>query len=282
MLSNVVSENHPNSFRRAISCFVLVMLAAFAFGCGMPGITSENTSNTETNANSNRTATTANNANNEPAAEPANETSTSRVTGACANEYYPVDPSIVKNFDVSGAESEDYSLTQKDVTEAGFKEERKFTNGTVVINNWTCEEDGLKGAEFTNQASFSKGNFEMETVKSTGVTIPRTMVEGKEWTSVYDVKVRMAAMKMNINADGKVNIQHKVAAVDEPVTVDGKEYKAARIDSRMKITVSVGGRTTETGDIKASNWYVKDVGMVKQSTSGTFGDTTVEYTGNAQ
>src|SRR5690606_22886763 len=256
MLSNVAPENHLKPRRKAVSRFAVVLFTAFAFGCGMNAVPSEDRSNTETNRGSNLAAATPNT---ESATETGSETKTNTVTGACANEYYPIDPSVTRNFEVTGAESDNYTLTQKDITETGFKEDRKFTNGTVVTNNWTCTDAGLKAAEFTNQASFSKGNFEMETIKSDGVTIPKTLAEGKEWTSNYDVKVNLNAMKMNVNANGKVKIDHKVAAMNEPVSVAGKEYQAARIDSRIRITVTVGERTNDTGTSKASNQFTKDV-----------------------
>lgn len=279
MLSNVIPENHLRAPRRTLSRYAVVIFAAFAFGCGMNAAPGEDRANANANGSSNEAPMAANN---DPAAEGSGEPKVATVSGACANEYYPIDPSITKNFEMKGAEAENYALTQKDVTETGFKEQRKFTNGTVVTNNWTCLDDGLKAAEFTNQASFSKGNFEMETVKSDGITIPKTLEAGKEWTSDYDVKVKLNAMKMNVNADGNVKIAHKVVSVDEPVTVGGKEYTAARIDSEIRIIVTMRGRTTETGKVTTSNWYVKNLGMVKQKTGGTLGETTVEYTGNAQ
>ncbi len=279
MLTNVVPENHLRTRRRTLSRFAVTVFAAFAFGCGMNAAPGEDKANSVANGNSNGSAPAANS---DRTTETPAEAKAPTVTGACANEYYPIDPSVTKNFEMKGAESDKYSLTQKDITETGFKEDRKFTNGTVVTNNWTCLDEGLKAAEFTNQASFSKGNFEMETVKSDGITIPKTLEAGKEWTSDYDVKVKLNAMKINVNADGKVKIAHKVVSIDEPITVAGNEYNAARIDSEIRVTVTVRGRTMETGKVTASNWYVKDLGMVKQKTDGTFGETTVEYTGNSQ
>lgn len=271
MLSNVASNNHISICRKAISYLGVTILSAAAFGCGIDLAPSgpENVNvNTASSAPANA-ATNTENASKEIVA-----------TGICANEYYPIHPSTVKNFKVSGAEADDYQVSQKDITETGFREDRTFTSGTVVTNSWICTEDGLRTAEFINQGAFSSGNFEMETIESDGSTIPKTFEEGQEWTSDYDVKVKLNVAKMNVNADGTVKIEHKLVSVDEPVTAGGKEYTAARIDSEIRIIVSIKGRTTETGKIKASNWYAKGVGLVKQVTSGTFGETTVEYIGS--
>ncbi|MBX3243569.1 MAG: hypothetical protein KF685_03760 [Acidobacteria bacterium] len=202
------------------------------------------------------------------------------ISSACTNDYYPISPTAKIDYKVSGVESYNYDLTQKEITENGFKEDRNFSNGIVITNNWICNDDGLRTAEFTNQGMSQNMKFEMETLKSEGVTIPKIFEAGKEWKSTYDVKVNLNAGKMAVNADGDVTVSSKIASMDEPLTVDGKEYKAARIDSDIKIVVSMNGRTTEAATVKISNWYAKGVGLVKQITDGTLGKQTVELAGD--
>src|SRR5690606_9031417 len=97
----------------------VVIFAAFAFGCGMKAVPVEDKANAEANGGSSNEATAK--TNNDPAAETSGESKATAVTGACANEYYPIDPSVTRNFEVTGAESNNYTLTQKDFTETGFK-----------------------------------------------------------------------------------------------------------------------------------------------------------------
>ncbi len=200
-------------------------------------------------------------------------------SGLCFNEYYPISDTVKRAYKVTGAEPGTYDLAQKEITDSGFAEDRSFSYGLVVTNNWICTDEGLRTAEFTNQGISKDVKFDMETLKSEGVTIPKTLEAGKEWTAKYDVKVKLNAGNIAVAADGDVTITNKVGAIDETVNVADKEYKAARIDSDIKIVVSMKGKTTEAATVKTSNWFVKGVGMVKQVTGGTLGKQTVEFVG---
>lgn len=249
--------------------FSLVLITSILTGC--IGQETSNSSPTAANATADNASVTTE----------GSETNGSKenISGACSNEYYPITASEKRDYKVSGVESHNYTLTQKDITAEGFKEDRDFSNGIVITNNWICTEDGLRTAEFTNQGMSKDMKFEMETLKSEGVTIPKTLETGKEWNASYDVKVKLNAAGLSTAADGDVKVTNKVAAIDEPLSIDGKEYKTAKIDSDIKIVVTMNGRRTEAATVKVTNWYAKDIGLVKQVTAGALGKQTVEYSG---
>ena len=202
--------------------------------------------------------------------------STTAATGECSNEYYPVDAAMVRRYEVTGSGPGKYVLQQEDLVESSFKEERSFESGIVINNNWICTPEGLRTAEFVNTGVMKSGRFQMESVKSSGVTIPRVFEAGKEFESSYDVAVKLKAGPVSANATGTVNIASKVVSVGESITVRGNSYDTSRIDSRIKIAIVVNGRRMEGADITTSNWYGKGVGLVKQETGGTFGKELVE------
>lgn len=267
MLSTFASKEIRTKIQRPASFLLgLFLLASLFSGC-----TPTEQSNTAPQNDDNRAAanTTA------EATEAAKEDVAS---GPCFNEYYPISDTVKRAYKATGTAPRTYQLAQKEITDSGFAEDRTYDSGLVITNNWICTDEGLRAAEFMNQGMSKEMKFEMETVKGEGVTIPATMEAGKEWNAKYILKVKVNAGNIAVAADGEVTVTNKVAAIDETVTVSDKEYKAARIDSDIKIVVSIKGRTTEAAKVKASNWYAKGIGMVKQTTDGPSKET-IEFVG---
>jgi hypothetical protein len=149
----------------------------------------------------------------------------------------------------------------------------------TVENNWICTEEGLRTAEYKNTITMKQGNFEMDTLKSTGITLPKEWVAGKEWNATYDVRVNIAAGPVTTAADGKVTIDNKLVNLNDTVTANGQTYEAARIDSVISIVISMRGTTTPATKLNVKNWYAKDIGIVRQEASSQFGKQLVEYIG---
>lgn len=233
----------------------IIMLAS---GCGLADRFRELTANKPENAAP-------------PVADPVETPDPSPPAGKCANEHYPVDAELTRVYEITGPAPGKYTLTQMDITEEGFKEERNFESGLRVVNNWICIEEGLRTAEFTNTGAMQSGKFEMETIKSSGVTLPRDPKPGMEFDSTYDVKVKLRAGPVAADATGDVRITNKVISVGQPVDVRGQSFEAVRIDSTISIVISMRGRRMEGAKLNVSNWYGQGVGLVKQETDGTFG-----------
>ncbi len=194
-----------------------------------------------------------------------------RANGACSNEYYPLLPDEKRNYKITGAGPAEYSLIQKDITESGFKEQRDFASGTSVIVNWICTPDGLRMAEYKNDVLFKQGAAEMETLESSGISIPKVWEVGKEFESEYKVKVKISIGSIKADADGKITIKSKVKALNESVSVGGKTYDTARVNSKISISISMKGKTMQGATADLTNWFSPEKGLVKQENSGSFG-----------
>ena len=55
----------------------------------------------------------------------------------------------------------------------------------------------------------------METIESTGLTIPRELSVGKAWDASYKVRVKGTAGNMPIGSDGNVVVRNKVVSLNE-------------------------------------------------------------------
>ena len=266
-----LANQSPLNGSNALSVFVaLSFLVLATSGCWvLERFTASNNGSNNSNALQASSTTSVN-------SNDSSDHSTKADTVECSNEYYPVDVNMVRRYEVTGSGPGKYVLQQKDIAASTFKEERSFESGVVINNNWICTPEGLRTAEFINTGVMKSGKFQMESVKSSGVTIPRVFEAGKEFGSSYDVAVKVKAGPVSADATGTVSIASKVVSVGESITVRGSEYDTTKINSRIKIVITVNGRRIEGADITSSNWYGRGVGLVKQETGGTFGKELVE------
>ena len=196
--------------------------------------------------------------------------------GICENEYYPVDTQAKREYKISGSAPGDYVLTQNKNEGNSFTEKRAFGAGTDVTINWQCTDEGLRNAEFNNGANFSGGNFKMETLESSGITIPKVWETGKKWTAEYKVSAKLNAGKVSSGANGTIKIDSEITSLDDKITTPAGDFEAAKVVSDMNMNLNTGRPVKMT----MTNWYARDVGLVKQEVKSPFGGgQTVEYTG---
>ena len=208
-------------------------------------------------------------------ADPASKTAS---LGNCANEYYPISGEA-DNYKVTGAAPGSYTLSQKLNDPNSFSETRVFDSGVNVTTNWICDPEGLRNAQYGNNISVENANFNMETIESTGLTIPRELSVGKAWDASYKVRVKGTAGNMPIGSDGNVVVKNKVVSLNDRVTAGGKEYEAAKVDTEITINLTMGGQKVPGMTIKGTNWFAKGVGLVKQEVRSPYGVQGVELTG---
>lgn len=249
-----------------------VLTLIFMTGCGMmPG------NNTSTNANS-PAANTASNAGDNRTATNSSDTGIDTAS-KCYNEYYPVSESVTRKFNTTGTVSTAYTLKYTDVTNEGFAEERKFDTGIVVNNTWICTDEGLRTAEYTNSVQMDKAQMKMDTITSSGITLPKIWTEGKEWDTDFTIKADLNAGPISRVVDGTVIVKNKIVSMSDKVTAGGKEYDAVKVDSYISINISMKEAKVPSLTVKTTNWYAKGVGLVKQDAGSTMGSQKVEFVG---
>ena len=211
--------------------------------------------------------------------ETASAAGTNEATGLCVNEFYPIYTDKKREYKITGSNPATYILSQNKNEGNSFTEKRNFTIGaadTELLINWICTEDGLRNAEYNSGANFSMGNFKMETVESSGVTVPKDWEVGKKWTNSYKVNAKLNVGKMSTGAKGTITINNEIASLDDKITTADGDFEAAKVVSDVNMNLS--GRTTK---MKMTNWYAPNVGLVKQDVKSPFGPSSVgvEYVG---
>lgn len=196
--------------------------------------------------------------------------------GLCANEYYPLAATKKRSYKVSGSAPAGYVLTQNENQGNSFSEQRDFASGEKVTSNWVCTEEGLRNAEFSSGVQFAGGNFKLDTLEGSGITIPKKWENGKQWTAEYKINMKLNAGGMSREMGGSVKLINEIVSMNDKITTPAGDFEAAKVISETIINLSKGQPTT----MKMTNWYAPNVGLVKQEVKSPFGGTqTVEYTG---
>ncbi len=199
--------------------------------------------------------------------------------GICSNEYYPVNTDSKREYKISGTSNATYVLSQNKNEGNSFTEKRSFASDMVVTNNWQCTDEGLRNADFNNGITASNMDATMETLESSGVTLPKVWETGKKWTTEYKISVKINVRGISAGADGNATVSNEIGAIDEKIKVPGGEFSTARIDSEVRLNLSMKGKKLPTETMIMSIWYAPQIGLVKQEAKSSFGKDTIEFTG---
>lgn len=199
--------------------------------------------------------------------------------GVCQNEYYPINTEIKREYKSSTGQAGNLVVTQIKNEGNTFTEKRVTGGGTTLTLNWICTEEGLRHAEYNSGADFSGGKFKMETLESSGVTIPKVWEVGKKWSAEYKVNANLNVGKVSKGMGGTIKINNERVSLDEKVTTPAGEFEAAKVVSDVIIDLNMEKAMTS----KMTNWYARDVGLVKQVLDSPFGSgITTEYVGEVR
>ncbi|MCA1553040.1 MAG: hypothetical protein LC737_01545, partial [Chloroflexi bacterium] len=193
--------------------------------------------------------------------------SQSGVSAACNHPYYPVSATATWEYrnTTTGLPPSNFTQSETNVGANGFTEHRVFQN-LVTDNTWRCDSTGLISTQFGN-LSFTQGQFQMQTTKNTGVTIPppSDWKVGTAWNYSYEIKGTMTAAGNAVNAQGTVDVSNKIVG-QESVTVPAGTYNALKVESAtgMKLSIVTGSVNMPMSiDTKSNIWFAQNVGMVK-------------------
>jgi hypothetical protein len=198
------------------------------------------------------------------------------LAGDCVNPYFPIREGTTLTYGGPpfGESEISHSLTFSDVSENGFTVTQSFENVTTEIR-WTCSKDGLLSSQFMQFQLAQLGDVEFESTEFTGVTLPPAdrWDVGLTWTSGYSATGKMNILDVGtVNTQIEITIDNKIAAQEQIVVSAGTFPDAMRVDSTATLLIysKFGEMALPPAEISFpfSNWYVKNVGMVRSASSG--------------
>lgn len=209
------------------------------------------------------------------------------MSGACGVSYFPILPDttwVYRLKDESGLFVET-RVWYEEITEDSFIWNQEMDSDPPVTTRsaWICSDEGLVSTDFATinlpavlDAMGYDYEYEIETLEFSGITFPSNeqWFVGSQWTGNWQVTGDVMVEDLGlVNAVIDVTMENTITA-EEPITVPTGSYdNAMRIDSIMSLRISLKmeGMTIPTikGEYSTSSWYVKSVGMVKQSSEDT-------------
>jgi hypothetical protein len=235
---------------------------------------------------------------NEPEDEPANapnEESAPDTAGpspatdwACYNPFYPLGVGPVYYYRASYADPSgaggmvdtEYQLETIAQNDESLTVEMRFDELTSEVT-WLCDEGGM----FSN--GFAQFNFqflediEIETVSYEGVSLPKEedWFVGSTWDTDYEINMSYSIEGIEITSHVVGEMDNEVIAI-EPVSVPAGNYSEAYVvktTGQFIISVNLMGTdTSSTIPMEMTSWYVKNVGMVKQTSTDEYGTSLTE------
>lgn len=207
-----------------------------------------------------------------------------KVNGACDNPYSPVIPGATWNYKLTGPVSDTYTHSIVSVEGDGFTEQDVFGVGVTRQGNWKCENGNLTAL---NPPSGSSGTVASDTVKVdfqtknvSGMTLPAKFNPGDTWSQTLDLEGTETINGTEIPASNNLTSDCKAIGI-ESVTVEAGTFDAMRVECQtvMKISIQMGASPIDTTiNITGVNWYVENIGLVKNILSGSGLDSTTELT----
>ncbi len=222
-----------------------------------------------------------------PTEEPKSAGVVSEASGACDNPFYPLRSDTVWTYqivqpgeDPQGSFTLQYSNISADTFDAQMSLRDAETDEIFqATSTWYCSGEGLLASDFATMNFASNIGVKVETLDYSGISLlPADQWEvGASWDTSYQVNVSFSVEGMDINSGSDVTLTNTISAVEEISVTAGTYPEAYRVDTSGSMNLNMeGDMDFSMGDfpVEYTTWYVRDVGMVKQVTSGPDADGT--------
>jgi hypothetical protein len=215
-----------------------------------------------------------------PSAPPASSGSAPTVSGACANAFYPVSPTLRREYRVTYEgnviKPATYTESLQDITADSFQVKTSFAGDSGVTHGWKCSGEGLAALEYAN-VNFANQNqanmqLDLKTISAKGVFIPseNNWKVGYAWSNEYNVAGSMKGMGANPSGEMKSNVTltHEIIG-EESVTVPAGTFTAYKVKSKitqkgtMQMTTGPAVSVPLNVSFDLIMYHAKGVGLVK-------------------
>lgn len=222
-----------------------------------------------------------------PTEETASEGLVSQASGACNNPFYPLRSDTVWTYQIirPGENPQgSFTLAYEDISADSFNALMSLRDEETdeifqASSTWFCSGEGMLSSDFATMNFASNVGVKVETLDYAGISLlPADQWDvGNSWDTSYQVNVTFSVEGMDIASAMDVQISNTISAIEGVSVTAGTFPEAYRVDTTGSMTVDMeGDMDFSMGNIpiEYSTWYVRDVGMVKQITSGPEADGT--------
>lgn len=172
----------------------------------------------------------------------------------CDNPFYPVADEATWMYSISNGENAIHTMSADDFGKFTINVEGAEITATIEGD---CTPEGIVIMEApgaTTTVTDENGSSTVLAVNVSGVTLPKDIGQGQQWSQVVEVTTQM----------GKSTIETNYTAVGfENISVPAGEFYALKVEQSGYVTV-FGQKVTMHG----FQWLVEGVGVVKSAIDG--------------
>ena len=202
---------------------------------------------------------------------------------ACDNPYLPIVAGATWNYKLTGTVSDTFTHTILSVESDRFVEQDQFGTGVTRQGTWQCDNGDLTALNPTTGSSANVStegvSVDFETTAQSGVTLPATINPGDTWTQSLTLEGTQTISGISYEASNQFSNGCTAIGI-ESVTVEAGAFDAMRVECQtdMNISIALDPNNPVSTPLSAKNiyWYAEDIGMVKNTTTGTGIESTIE------
>jgi hypothetical protein len=195
---------------------------------------------------------------------PASQQSSGGDGDECANDYFPAEQGSSWEYTSTSGGSAPQSRTVAIVAEGddGFTVEIRLSSGAIFAVEWSCRDGDLTQLTPTAVLSLPSGSAGVTSTNHSGVTLPADLDALPSWSESGGWSAGGAGGSFA----GTYTFDN-AAIGPETVAVPFDTIEAMKVESKAEGTLN--GEPTPPCQI--TQWWAKDVGLVKQETTCTLG-----------
>ncbi len=217
-----------------------------------------------------------------PATENTPAGNSSSSSGACANPYLPVIAGAAWNYKLTGPIPDTFTRSIISVEASGFTDQSIIGTGITRQGKWKCDNGSLIAMDPSSggSANINSKNIsiDLQTTELSGVTIPATLNAGDSWTQTATLEGTENSKGTQVPVKNQSVNTCKAVGV-ESVTVEAGTFDAMRLECQtvMNATITMQGNPIQTNvTLNVTNWYAKNIGLVKTVITSEGVDSTIE------
>lgn len=165
-----------------------------------------------------------------------------------------------------------------------FTEQDVFGTGITRTGYWKCEDGALimldPSSDATGTVTSDNVTANFSTTSASGITLPAALNPDDEWEQAITLEGTEDIGGNQIPAKNEFSNSCKAIGV-ESVTVPAGTFDAMRVDCQtsMNITITMANTPVTTSlTFTTSSWFAENVGLVKETKTGTGVDSVIELT----
>jgi hypothetical protein len=208
--------------------------------------------------------------------------SPSSPSGACANPYLPVVPGATWNYKLTGPVPDMFTRSILSVEASSFTDQDVFGTGVTRQGKWSCDNGSLIALDPSSGGSASVNaenvTVDFQTTELSGITFPATVNAGDTWTQNTTLEGTETISGTQVPVKNQFTTTCTASGV-ESVTVGAGTFDALRVECQTatNITITMQNNPIQTNmTFNSTNWYAKNIGLVKKVNTGEGLDSTIE------